>query len=107
MTLERHPAVVAEDLPRLYAFIARDDPAAAERLLKGVALTFAMLTRQPECGVPYRTRNPNLPRVRMLPVTGFENYLVFYKLEAEVVRILYVLHGARHLQQLFRREPRA
>jgi toxin ParE1/3/4 len=107
VTLERHPAVVAEDLPRIYAFIARDDPAAAERVLEGVERTFEMLTRQPECGVPYRTRNPNLPRVRMLPVAGFDNDLVFYHVEAEVVRVLYVLHGARHLRRLFRREPRA
>ena len=38
---------------------------------------------------------------------GFPNYLVFYRIGAEAVRVLYVVHGARHLPRLFRREPRA
>lgn len=107
MTLERHPAVVASDLPRIYAFIARDDVIAAERVLEGVELTFDQLRRQPECGVQYRTGNRRLVGVRMVPVAGFENYLIFYRLEAGVIRVLYVLHGARYLRRLFRREPRA
>jgi plasmid stabilization system protein ParE len=65
------------------------------------------LTQQPECGVTYRSRNRILPHVRMLPVIGFANYLVFYRIEAGAVRILYVVHGARHLPRFFQREPRA
>lgn len=56
MRLERHSAVVAEDLPHIYAFIARDDPGAAERMLDAVEETFEQLTRQPKCGVVYRAR---------------------------------------------------
>ena len=106
MTLERHPAVVAEDMPRIYAFIARDDSAAAERMLDAVERTFEQLRQQPESGVRYRTTNHKVNDVRMLPVTGFENYLVFYRVEDEIIRILYLLHGGRHLRRLFRREPR-
>jgi hypothetical protein len=43
--------------------------------------------------------------VRMLPISG--NYLVFYRLESDSVRVLYIVHGARHLLRLFRRESRA
>lgn len=42
----------------------------------------------------------------MLPVDGYPNYLVFYRSESDLVRVLYVVHGARHLSHLFRREPR-
>jgi toxin ParE1/3/4 len=104
--LQRHPAVVAEDLPHIYASIARDNPQAAERVLDAVEATFEQLTRQPECGVTYKSRNRNLPDVRMLPVIGFANYLVFYRIEAEAVRILYVVHGARHLPRFFWQEQR-
>ncbi len=69
--------------------------------------TLQQLARQPLSGVIFRTRNPRLAGVRMLPVAGFENYLVFYRVEPEAVRLLYVVHGARHLPRLFRREPRA
>jgi plasmid stabilization system protein ParE len=42
----------------------------------------------------------------MFPVSGFPNYLVFYRVETASIRILYVTHGARHLLRLFRRESR-
>lgn len=45
--------------------------------------------------------------MRMLPVNGFTNYLIFYRIDAEAVRILYVVHGARHLPRLFRGEIRS
>lgn len=44
--------------------------------------------------------------VRMLPVSGFNNYLIFYLIEDDAVRVLYVVHGARHLPRLFHRERR-
>ena len=106
MTLERHPALLAEDLPHIYASIAGDNPSAAERLLDAVELTFEQLARQPESGMAYRTRNRKVPDLRMLPVIGFASYLIFYRVEGDAVRMLYVVHGARHLPRLFRRERR-
>lgn len=44
--------------------------------------------------------------LRMLPVSGFNNYLIFYRIEGDAVRVLYVVHGARHLPRLFQRERR-
>lgn len=106
LRLERHPALVEQDLPDIYAFIARDDPAAAERVLDGVEDSFRQLAQHPESGAPFPTRNPRMQGMRMLPVSGFPNYLIFYRAELESVRILYVAHGARHLLRFFRREPR-
>lgn len=105
--IDRHPAVLHQDLPTIYAYIARDNPAAADRVLDAVEKTLDMISEQPECGVLYRTRNRRLQSVRMFPVLGFSNYLIFYRAEAESVRILYLLHGARHLTRLFRQSPRA
>ncbi len=107
MRIEPHSAVLAEDLPGIYAFIAREDQRAAERILEAIEATFDQLARQPECGVSYPTRTLNLQDVRMLPVSDFPNYLVFYRLEGDAVRVLYVVHGARHLPRFFRRDPRA
>ena len=104
MRIERHPAVIDEDLPGIYAHIARDNPAAADRLLDTVEEVFAQIATQPEIGILYPTRNPQMKDVRMLPVNG--NYLVYYRVESNSVRVLYVVQGARHLPRLFRREPR-
>ena len=106
MRLERHPAVIGDDLPGIYAHIARDNPAAAERVLDAVAATFAQIAAQPESGVPYPTRNTQMKAIRMLPVSGFNNYLVFYRIDGDAVRVLYVVHGARHLPRLFQQERR-
>lgn len=106
MRIERHPAVIEDDLPVIYSSISRDNPAAAERVLEAVAATFTLLASQPGTGVLYPTRNPLMKAVRMLPVSGFPNYLVFYQVESEAVRVLYVVHGARDLLRLFRRERR-
>lgn len=105
--IERHSAVVEKDLPDLYSFIARHDLAAAERLPEAIEETFDQLTRHPDSGVLYPTQNPKLRALRMLPVTRFRDYLIFYRVETDVVRILYVTHGARHLLRLFRRGSRA
>jgi toxin ParE1/3/4 len=104
--IERHPGVIEDDLPGIYAYIARDNPAAAERVLDAIAGTFSQIESQPEIGVLYPTRNSSMKSVRMLPVSGFDRYLIFYRIEADAVRILYVVHGARHLLQLFKRESR-
>jgi plasmid stabilization system protein ParE len=105
--IERHRAVIEKDLPDLHSFIAQHDRGAAERLLDAIEVTFNQLTRHPDSGALYSTRNPRLRALRMLPVTGFHDYLIFYRLEKDdVVRILYVTHGARHLIRLFRRESR-
>ena len=104
--IKRHSAVVEEDLPDIYAFIAQHDPAAAERVLDAVEETLRQLAQHPDCGALYPTRNRKLQGLRMFPVSGFHNYLVFYRVETESIRILYVTHGARHLFRLFRRESR-
>jgi toxin ParE1/3/4 len=105
--IERHSAVIENDLPEIYAFIARDDLAAAERVLDAVEATLERIGQQPESGVVYRTRNANLRGVRMIPVSGFANYLVFYRIGEVAVNVLYVVHGARHLPRFFRSESRS
>jgi toxin ParE1/3/4 len=104
--LELNAAVLAEDLPDIYAFIARNNPAAAQRVLEAVHRTFDLIAREPACGVLYASRNPQSAGVRMLPIDAYPNYLVFYRIGGEAVRVLYVVHGARHLPRLFRRDPR-
>ena len=105
--IDRHPAVIDEDLPGIYAYIAQDDSVAAERWLTAVEDTLDQISRFPECGVGYRTRRRKLSGIRMLPVSGFTDYLVFYRVESGSIRVLYVVHGAQHLLRLFRKKPRS
>ncbi len=106
MKIERHPAVLEDDLPGIYAQIAQDNPAAAECVLEAIAETFDQIAAYPESGIAYPSRNPAMSAVRMLPVSDFSNYLVFYRITGDAIRILYVVHGARHLPRLYARERR-
>jgi plasmid stabilization system protein ParE len=104
--IEHHPTVIDEDLPGIYSYISRDNPDAAERLLSAIAQTFELLSANPDCGFAYRTQSTKFNAVRMIPVTDFNQYLVFYRIADDAVRILYVVHGARHLPRLFKWERR-
>ena len=104
--IERHAVVVREDLPSIYAFIAADNASAAEAVLDAIEQTFQHIARYPGSGVSYRTRNAKLRHVRMFPVKGYSDYLIFYRAEANNIRILYVTHGARNLFRLFRSDLR-
>lgn len=75
-------------------------------MLTAVAETFDFLAANPDGGIRYPTRNARLALIRMMPVSGFNQYLVFYRIEADIVRILYVVHGARHLPRLFKENQR-
>ena len=77
--LEKHPAVLDEDLADIYSFIAKDDAVAALRVMDAAGETFSLLAREPESGVLYRTENSKLPGVKMIPVVRYRNYLVFYR----------------------------
>jgi toxin ParE1/3/4 len=104
--IERHPDVTACDLPEIYAFIARNDPVAADRVLDAVEDTFRQIAQYPECGAIYPSRSAKLKGLRILPVSRYHNYLVFYRIDGDTVRVLHVVHGGRHLVRLFKRESR-
>ena len=82
-------------------YIAGDDPAAAERFLTAVERTFDTLARSPHIGAARTFANPLLQGVRMFPVTGFRNHLVFYRPVDTAVEIIRVLHAARDIEGLF------
>lgn len=73
----------------------------AERFLDSVMNLAHTLVRTPHIGSPCSFRNLLLRRVRGLPVTGFENWLIFYQATDERIDIIRVLHGARDISAIF------
>jgi toxin ParE1/3/4 len=106
VNLEKDGGVVQTDLPEIYAYISKADVAAADRVLDAAEQTFEHLTRHPLSGVVYRAKPVHVAELRMIPVNGFPKYLVFYTVGPNVVRILYVVHSARNLPQLFAEDRR-
>jgi toxin ParE1/3/4 len=84
-----------EDLMAIWAYVADDNPSAADRVLDTLDARMMRLAEYPLLG-PAR---PDIaPDLRYL-VSG--NYLVLYRVRSESVEVVRVLHGARNLKALF------
>jgi len=84
-----------EDLKEIYRYIAKDNPTAAGQLRDAFYEKFRMLVRQPLIGEACQDL---LPDLRFFTVG---NYVIFYVLADNGVKIIRVLHGARDVDALF------
>ncbi|WP_395733340.1 type II toxin-antitoxin system RelE/ParE family toxin [Prosthecobacter sp.] len=92
-----HPDVGTIDLVGIAEHIASDNPAAARKVVIAIRDMFALLSGHPLLGTEYHPLRRTLKGIRMIAVTEYPNYLIYYRPlpENAGVRILYVLHGAR------------
>jgi toxin ParE1/3/4 len=82
--------------------IARDNLVAALRFLDSTEQTYRQILAHPRRWPRYELDDPRLVDVRKRSVIGFPNFLVFYRVEGDIVEIIRVLHGARDLPQQFK-----
>ena len=80
-----------DDLQEIWAYIARDNPSAADQLETDIYTAFELLTKNPRIG--HKRADLTDEPVRFWPVR--DNYLVVYYDAPETVKIVRVLHGAR------------
>jgi toxin ParE1/3/4 len=95
MPIVQRTAQADEDLMDIWAYIAQDNPKAADRLSDEIESKFLLLAEQPYLG-PART--DIALELRYFPVG---NYLILYREIAEGIEIARVIHGARRLSNLF------
>jgi toxin ParE1/3/4 len=89
------PEAVA-DLAALRAYIAQDDPAAAQRVaLHIIRNVETLLPSSPEMGRPGRVSGT---RELVIPRTP---YIVPYRLVRNTIQVLRVFHGARRWPEAF------
>jgi toxin ParE1/3/4 len=84
------------DITEIWLFIAQDDLAAADRLIKRIYRRCGMLAAQPKAG---RLR-PELDRAVRSFVVG--TYVIFYRESAAGIEVARVLHGRRDISSFFR-----
>ena len=90
-----------DDVRSIVAYIAIDNPDAAERFVPALQATYEQLEALPRLGSVRTFRRKDLQGVRMLPVTGFEHYLLFYRATGTHVKVLRILHAARDFPTIF------
>jgi toxin ParE1/3/4 len=89
------------DVDDIAAYISQASAEQAIRFYDAVGATYELILKAPDRWPLYQMNQPRLRDLRKRAVLRFQNHLVFYRLEAQCVVIVRVLHGARDLPALF------
>ena len=90
-----------QDALEITAYIGADNPEAASRFVPALEATCTQLVVLPSMGSARTFQRKDLKGVRILPVTGFEHYLIFYIAAGTSIQVLRILHAARDFPTLF------
>jgi toxin ParE1/3/4 len=87
------------DALTIYVQIGEKNFSAGTRFLQSLNDDFKKLAEMPGMGAITEFADPKLAGLRSWPVSGFSNYLIFYRATATDLQIHRVLHGARDLER--------
>ena len=99
-TIEKKPQAKI-DLLQHFIYIGQENLDAAERFLTAAEDSFEKLAAMPGMGAKREYSKAHLSGIRSWVITGFRNYIVFYREIEGGIEILRVLHGARDIQRVF------
>jgi len=91
---------IEDELWAIWEYIARDNPDAATRVVEATYETFKILAANPALGRARKFHNLRLQSVRSWLVSGFNNYVIFYRPTATGIEVLHIYHGARNIDAL-------
>jgi toxin ParE1/3/4 len=95
-------ALAEEDLDQIENYICAHDPAAAARVRATIVKQSIQLSAMPEKGMLLKEpANDQEVGVRLWPVTRYRNYLILYRVESDLIRVLRVLHAAQDWTRFF------
>lgn len=90
-----------QDIAEIGLYFAERDQTVEERFCQALEKTINTLVRSPDLGERCRFRSPAVKGMRVWQVTGFPNYLIFYRANGNLLEILRVLHAARDYAKMF------
>ena len=88
-----------QDIVAYGDYLAERDLSVAYRFADAVDATIEMLCNNPELGE--RLRADLTGQIRYRTISGFRNYLIFYRRVDDILEIVRLLHGARDYEQFF------
>jgi toxin ParE1/3/4 len=91
----------AADIRSHAFYIAGHNRSAARRFVRSLVKAQSQLSDHPFSGMSAGYLDLSLAALRKLSVPGFKNYLIFYRVIAEEVEIVRVLHGAMDIPSEF------
>ncbi len=100
LRVSRNPEA-RHDLVEIADYISNNNVDAAMRFLDRMEDTIAFLAANPHIGQTYFPTKESIPALRVWPIDGFRNHLIFFRPNDDGIEIVRVLHGARDLDALF------
>ena len=95
-------ALAEEDLNQIEDYICATDPAAAARVRATIVKQSLELANMPGKGMALREpANEQEMGVRLWPISRYRNYLILYRIEPELIRVLRILHAAQDWTRFF------
>ncbi len=85
--------------------VEQDAADAAFRFVEAVEESVGQLVSMPNMGAPREIRNPTLKGLRVWPVKNFDEFLIFYLVQGDTLRVIRVLHGKRDIDRILKKEP--
>ena len=92
------------DLLKIVAYIRERNPSAARVLVDAYEQALRTLRAHPEAGRRYSLDHAALGDLRVLPVPGYSDYVIFSRYDGSTVEIVRVIHGARDILAALERE---
>lgn len=89
------------DIEEAFVYIAENDLDTAVYFLVAVEETIENIAKNPFIGTVKQFQNPKLKDIRMRRVKKYENYLIFYTVEENVIKIIRFLNAKRDFNLIF------
>jgi toxin ParE1/3/4 len=87
------------DALRTFVYIGERNLTAAEGFLRAVDSDLRKLSEFPGMGGLRQFPDPRLADVRSWPVSGYRDYLIFYRPTSARLEALRLIHGARDIER--------
>lgn len=89
------------DIEECFVYIGEENLGVAVHFLVAVEDSIEEIGRNPFIGKQREFKSSQLANLRMWLVKNFSNYQIYYTVEAEIIEIIRVLHGARGIEDIF------
>lgn len=101
MLICKYTSHAEADLASCSAYLQTQSNDLTIRFLDAFDKTTNFLKRSPFVGEVCPYPNPLLEGTRVWRISGFKNYLIFYRVNGSELKILRILHGSRNLESAF------
>ena len=100
MTFVRLTPLAETDLQRRADYLESQRRGYARRFLTAFDQTSRRITKSPQSIARYDVEHPSLSEMRVIPVDGFSNLLILFRIVDATVEILRIVHGAQDIGRM-------